>query len=162
MSSSWVKRATSFAVTSLFLSTALLAQDQHVTWTVTAEPAKAAPGSKILLRVNGKIEDDWHLYSMSTRGAMPTRFTVTGAAVDTMRPLQPKPNVAHDPNFEVDTESYEKEVTFLLEVAIKKDAPAGTADLAIDARYQVCNPKSCVPSKWAGTASITIDSAASA
>jgi len=162
MSSSWVKRATSFAVTSLFLSTALLAQDQHVTWTVTAEPAKAAPGSKILLRVNGKIEDDWHLYSMSTRGAMPTRFTVTGAAVDTMRPLQPKPNVAHDPNFEVDTESYEKEVTFLLEVAIKKDAPAGTADLAIDARYQVCNPKSCVLSKWAGTASITIDSAASA
>jgi thiol:disulfide interchange protein DsbD len=71
--------------------------------------------------------------------------------------LQPKPTVAHDPNFDVDTESYEKEVAFLLEIAIKKDAPAGTSELAISGHYQVCNPKSCVPTKWAGTASITID-----
>jgi thiol:disulfide interchange protein len=148
---------------SLFLlSAALFAQDQHVGWTVTPEPAKVAPGGKVLLHLDGKIEEGWHVYSMSTGGAQPTKFTVTGAVVDGVRPFQPKPIVARDPNFGVDTESYEKEVQFLLEVAIKKDAPAGPADLAIVARYQVCNPKSCVPSKWPGTARITIDPAATA
>jgi thiol:disulfide interchange protein DsbD len=140
----------------------IFAQDQHVNWTATPEPAKVAAGGKILLRIDGKIEDGWHMYSMSTAGAQPTKFTVTGAAVDAVKPYQPKPIVANDPNFGVNTESYEKEVAFLLEVAIRKDAPAGASELAISARYQVCNPKSCVPSKWSGAASITIDPAAAA
>ena len=162
MNSSLAKPVTRRGLALLLFVFPLLAQDQHVAWTVTADPAKAAPGARILLRVTGKIEDGWHLYSMSTAGATPTRFAVTGAAVDSVRPLQPKPTVAHDPNFDADTEFYEKEATFLLEVGLKKDAPAGTADLAIGARYQVCNPKMCVPSKWAGTARITVDPAAAA
>jgi thiol:disulfide interchange protein DsbD len=68
--------------------------------------------------------------------------------------------VARDPNFNADTESYEKEAPFLVEITLKKDAPAGASDLAILARYQVCNPKSCVPAKWPGSATITIDPAA--
>jgi thiol:disulfide interchange protein DsbD len=141
----------------LILAAPIFAQDQHVNWTVTPEQATVAPGGKLLLKVEGKIEDGWHMYSMSTAGAQATTFTVTGAAVESVKAYQPKPIVANDPNFGVDTESYEKEVTFLLEVGVKKDAPAGPSELAILARYQVCNPKSCVPSKWAGTASITID-----
>ena len=144
----------------LLVSAALFAQDQHVTWTLAPEPATAAPGAKILLHITGKIEDGWHLYSMSTAGATPTKFNVTGPAVDTVRYLQPKPTVAHDPNFNADTEFYEKEAAFLIEVALKKDAPAGTTELAVSARYQVCNPKMCVPSKWSGTATLTVDPAA--
>ena len=97
---------------------------------------------------------------MSTPGATPTKFTVTGPAVDSVRALQPKPIVAHDPNFDADTEFYEKEAVFLLAVGLKKDAPAGAAELAVNARYQVCNPKMCVPSKWSGTAAVTVDPAA--
>src|SRR4051812_2586630 len=138
MSSSWAKLAISWF---LLLGAAAFAQDQHVTWTATAEPAKAAPGSKILLHVTGKIEEGWHLYSMSSPAAQPTKISVTGSVVDTVRPLQPKPIVARDPNFNADTESYEKEAPFLLEITLKKDAAAGPVDLAILARYQVCNPK---------------------
>jgi thiol:disulfide interchange protein DsbD len=108
-----------------------------------------------------KIEEGWHLYSMSTPGATPTKIAVTGSAVDSVRPLQPKPIIAHDPNFNADTEFYEKEAAFLLEIALKKDAAAGPAELAVAARYQVCNPKMCVPLKWSGAAAITIDPAAS-
>jgi thiol:disulfide interchange protein DsbD len=140
----------------------LFGQDQHVTWTATPEPAKVAPGSKFLLKIDGTIEEGWHVYSMSTAGARPTKFTVKGAVVDAVRPLQPKAIVAFDPNFSAKTESYEKGVTFLLEVAVKKDAPAGEAQLAIAGTYQVCNPKSCVPSKWTGAATVTIDPVASA
>src|SRR5262249_2954054 len=176
MSSSWAKRALRagargqepgvggfrFALLLCLCGSSIFAQDQHVTWTATAEPAKVAPGSKFLLKIDGKIEEGWHVYSMSTAGARPTKFTVTGAVVDAVRPLQPKAIVAFDPNFSAKTESYEKDVTFLLEVAVKKDAPAGEAQLAIAGTYQVCNPKSCVPSKWAGAATVTIDPAASA
>src|SRR5204862_5150482 len=102
----------------------------------------------------------WHLYSMSTPGAIPTKVTITSPAVDSVRALQPKPTIAHDANFNADTEFYEKEVTFLFELALKKDFK-GPSELAVSARYQVCNPKMCVPLKWTGTVPITIDPAAS-
>jgi len=140
------------------LSVSAFAQDQHVEWTTSA-PAAAAPGGKILLKVAGKIEAGWHLYSMSTPGATPTRFQVTGPAVDSVRAFQPAPTRSFDPNFNAETEAYEGQVEFLLEVAMKKDAP-GPSELAIAAKYQVCNPKMCVPSKWAGRVMVNIDAGA--
>jgi thiol:disulfide interchange protein DsbD len=146
----------------LLFTPSVFAQDQHVTWTVMSSPEKAAPGAKLLVRIDGKIEPGWHVYSMSTPGATPTRFTVTGSAVDSVRPLQPAPKRSFDPNFNAETESYEGEVAFLLEVSLKKDAAAGPAELSLAARYQACNDRSCVPSKWSDKASVTIDPAASA
>ena len=156
------RRPLAHAALLLLLTPIAFAQDQHATWTLTPDPPKSAPASKILLHVTAKIDDGWHLYSMSTPAAMPTKITVTGPAVDTTRALQPKPTVAHDATFNADTEFYEKEAAFLVEVALKKDAAAGPSDLAVNLRYQVCNPKMCVPSKWSGTAAITIDPAAAA
>src|SRR5215472_3893336 len=82
----------------LLLASAARGQDRHVTWTLTAEPAQVAPGGKVLLRMSGKIEEGWHLYSMSTLGAQPTTIHISGAAVEAVRSFQPKPAVAHDPN----------------------------------------------------------------
>jgi thiol:disulfide interchange protein DsbD len=155
-------RLCAFARLLLFVPGLAFAQDQHVAWTLTAEPAKVAPGAKVLVRMSGKIEEGWHLYSMSTSGAMPSRIQVAGPAVEKVRPLQPPPKKSFDPNFQADTEFYEGQVDFLLEVELKKDAPPGPAELAVSAKYQTCNPKMCVPSKWAGTATLTIDPAASA
>ena len=41
------------------------------------------------------------------------------------RALQPQPKRAFDANFNSDTETYEGDVAFLLELELKKDAPAG-------------------------------------
>jgi thiol:disulfide interchange protein DsbD len=150
------------AIAGLFLLvSALVAQEQHVTWKVTVEPETAAPGSKILVRLAGQIGEGWHLYSMSTAGANPTKIQLAPSpVVESYAALQPQPKRAFDPNFNVETETYEGNVAFLLEVQLKKDAPNGASDLALSARYQVCNPKMCVPSKWSGTAPVTISSAA--
>ena len=130
---------------------AVFAQDQHVAWTLTVQPPAARPGGKVLVHMTGKIDEGWHLYSMSTPAAIPTKIQVTGAAVEKVRPLQPAPKRAFDANFNSDTETYENQVEFLLEVELKKDAPAGDTELAISAKYQTCNPKMCVPSKWSET-----------
>ncbi len=147
----------------LLAASALLAQDQHVTWKLTVEPEAASPGSKVLVRMAGHIEEGWHLYSMSTPAAIPTKIQIAPSpVVESYRPLQPAPKRSFDANFNSDTETYEGDVAFLLEVELKKDAPAGPAELALSARYQTCNPKMCVPSKWTGTATLTVDPAASA
>ncbi len=109
----------------------------------------------------GHIEEGWHLYSMSTPAAIPTKIQIAPSPiVESYRPLQPKPKRAFDANFNSDTETYEGDVAFLLDVKLKPDAPAGPAELSLSARYQVCNPKMCVPSKWNGAVNFTIDSSA--
>ncbi len=139
------------------------AKDQHVTWKVSVEPASAAPGSKVLLHMAVHVEDGWHLYSMSTPAAIPTKIQVAPTpAIGGVRAFQPPPHRAFDANFNSDTETYEGDVAFLLELTLAKDAPAGPVALALSARYQTCNAKSCVPSKWSGSASVTVDAAATA
>jgi len=145
-----------------FLACGLFAQDQHVTWKLSVEPPAAPPGGKVLLRMAGHIEDGWHLYSMSTPAAIPTKIQLApNPAIEKVRALQPQPKRAFDANFNSDTETYEGDVAFLLELELKKDAPAGPTELSLSARYQTCNPKMCVPSKWSGTATLTVDPAAS-
>src|SRR3982751_630415 len=104
-----------------FASCGLFAQDQHVTWKLSVEPAVAPPGAKVLLRMAGHVEEGWHLYSMSTPGAIPTKLEISPvAAIEKVRALQPKPNRAFDANFNAETETYEGDVTFLLEIELKK------------------------------------------
>ena len=150
------------AIFALFLlARGLFAQDQHVTWKLSVEPPAAPPGGKVLVRMAGRIEEGWHLYSMSTPAAMPTKIQLApNPAVASFRALQPPPKRTFDANFNSDTETYEGDVAFLLEVELKKDAPAGATELSLSARYQTCNPKMCVPSKWTGTATLTVDPAA--
>ena len=113
--------------------------------------------------MSGRIDEGWHLYSASSPAAIPTKIQLApNPALEKYRILQPKPKRAFDPNFNSDTETYEGDVAFLLEVAVKPDAPAGSLELALSARYQTCNPKMCVPSRWSGTATLTVDPAAKA
>lgn len=146
----------------LFLCASAFAQkDQHLNWTLSVEPASVAPGGKALLKMAGRIDEGWHIYSASSPGATPTAIQLApNAAVEKYRILQPPPKRAFDPNLNSDTETYEGDVAFLLELTVKPDAAAGPVPLALSARYQTCNPKMCVPTKWSGTASLNVDPAA--
>src|SRR5438132_7523101 len=142
---------------------ALAQKDQHVSWTVSVEPTAAPPGAKALLKMAGRIDEGWHLYSASSPAAIPTKIQLApNPAIARYRILQPPPKRAFDPNFGSDTETYEGTVAFLLELELKKDAPTGPMELALSARYQTCNPKMCVPAKWSGTATLRVDAAANA
>ncbi len=138
-------------------------QAQHATWTVTAETTAAPPGSTILVKAAGKIEAGWHLYSASSPAGIPISFQAgPPALVESTRLLQPAPIRAFDSNFGSETETFAGDVAFLLEVHLKKAAPAGAGQLELKARYQTCNDTQCVPSRWSGTVPLTIDPAATA
>jgi thiol:disulfide interchange protein DsbD len=145
-------RAALFAI---LIAGTSLAQVQHVTWTLTADPA--APGGKTLLHAAGKVDPGWHIYSASSPAGIPTSFQVgPESIIESTRTLQPPPQRAFDKNFGSDTETYESGVTFLVELQLKKDAPPGPADLAVKIRYQTCNDTQCVPSRYSGTAALNI------
>ncbi len=136
----------------------------QVKWNLAVEPASAAPGAKVLARMAGQIDPGWHLYSLSTPGAIPTTIQLAdNPVVEKFRVLQPEPHRAFDANFQAETETFEKQVTFLVELELKKDAAAGPAELSVTARYQTCNDKVCIPPvRRTATATLTIDPAASA
>ena len=145
----------------LLLAGCVFAQpDQHVEWSLALERGSVPPGAPVLARLTGIIDPGWHLYSMSTAAAIPTTIVLAdNPVVKRYRVLQPPPKKTFDPNFNSDTETYEGMVTFLLELEIGKNAAAGPVQLTVNARYQTCNDRQCVPARWTGTASLTVNPA---
>ncbi len=144
----------------VFVSAALA--QQHAQF--TPEAASAAPGGKALVRVNVKIDPGWHLYSGSSPAGIPISFQLAppASAAEKLRLLQPPPKRAFDPVVNGDTETYENEVAFLLELSIRKDAAAGPAEIPVSARYQTCSSTQCVPGRWTESLKLTVHPAAPA
>ena len=134
-----------FVFLQLLFALPAFAQNQ-VTWRLSLDPAAAPPGAKLLAHMTGQIEEGWHIYSMSTAAAIPTTIQLgANPVVESYRVLEPKPRRAFDPTANAETETYDREVAFLLELQLKKDAPPGPAELTVTARYQTCNDKKCIP-----------------
>jgi thiol:disulfide interchange protein DsbD len=133
----------------------------NVQWSLSLEPAAAAPGSSVLARLEARIDPGWHVYSMTSAGAIPTTIKLAAnAAIEKVRVFQAPPKKAYDPNFQLDTETYEDSAVFLLELQLKRDAAAGTSDVSAEVRYQTCNDKVCIPPRRrTASATLTIDPA---
>ncbi|MBZ5584673.1 MAG: protein-disulfide reductase DsbD N-terminal domain-containing protein, partial [Acidobacteriia bacterium] len=110
---------------------------ERVAWTLQAEPATVAPGGSTLVRATAQVQAGWHLYSASSPTGIPAAFQVEPGTL--VRVLQPPPKRAFDKNFNAESETYEGEVAFLLEVKLPRGIPAGPASLAVKVRYQTCN-----------------------
>ena len=141
------------------------AQDP-VQWTLTLDQKSAPPGGKVLAKLTGMIEPGWHLYSLTTPKGGPNPTTVSLAenpAVAAVHVYQPKPERKFDPNFQLETETFEKSLTLLLEIDLKPDAAAGSTNLTAQVRYQCCTDKICLPPKRkTAVAALAIDAAAKA
>jgi len=131
---------------------------QHAAWTLTPEPPSAPPGSTTRIRAAVHIDAGWHLYSASSTVGLPLHFEVAPESL--RRVLQQPPKRAFDAVQGAETETYEGDTAFLLDVKLRTDAPAGPEDLAINIRYQTCNDKSCVPGKFPGKVTLTVDPSA--
>lgn len=131
-----------------------------VKWTISVEPKTAAPGSKVLIRLDAAIEPGWHLYSLATPPPSPATKIQLAASPITgpANVYNQEPKRAFDKNFNIETQTYEEKAAFLIETSLKPDAPAGTADLTAELRYNVCDATRCLPPrKLTLTAPITID-----
>ena len=135
-------------------------------WSLELQPTAAPPGSKILARLEAKLDAGWHLYSLTTPrgGPNPTTIHLTdNPAVETFQVFEPPPKRAFDPNFNLDTETYEGGAAFLIEVELKKDAAAGPSEITAAVRYQACNDRLCLPPQTrTAAATLKIDPSASA
>jgi thiol:disulfide interchange protein DsbD len=99
----------------------------------------------VILQFKATIDEGWHLYSPSTPpGPIPTELKLDGnPAVASFRVFQPEPKKKFDPNFGNESQSFEKEVTFLIETRLGSTIP-DALELAASARYQVCSDKVCL------------------
>ncbi|MBM3754248.1 MAG: DUF255 domain-containing protein [Acidobacteria bacterium] len=140
---------------------ALIAQSPNpVTFTLSADPPKAAPGKPARLKLEAMIEKGWHLYSISSP-VVPTATRITlaeGTPAKITRILQQKVAAKFDPAADATTESYEDKAIFYIDLAIADDAKPGAAEIAVSLRSSACNDKICLPPKRrALTAKIDID-----
>src|SRR5713101_6259800 len=153
--------------TGFWLLTPLSAQKlDPVHWTLTSDADKAPPGSTVPLRLTAKLDEGWHLYSLTTPKGGPIPTTVGLAespAIESSKLFQPKPVRKFDPNFNLDTETFQKEAAFWITAELKKDAPAGPVELTAQVRYQSCDDRQCLPPrKKTATFTVAIDPSAPA
>jgi thiol:disulfide interchange protein len=136
----------------------------QVHWSLALDPPAAAPGSEVLARLHGAIDPGWHLYSMTTAAAIPTTIKVApNPAIGKVRVFQAPPHKAFDRNFNLETETYENKVDFLVEIQLSPDAAKGPTEISTEVRYQTCNDRMCIPPvRRTAAATLTIDPAARA
>jgi thiol:disulfide interchange protein len=132
-----------------------------VSWTLSSDVLKAAPGATIPLRLTAKIEDGWHIYSVtSPPPTIPLKITFNGAAAHV---LQPKPEEKFDEALGAKAQFYEKEAVFQVPYELKKDAAAGSMEITAQVRYAACDSKRCLPPKTKQASfTVTVDGSAPA
>jgi len=117
-----------------------------------AKPVKA--GTRFQVKLVAAIEAGWHLYSLKpvAEGPIPTRIWIADG-----QPFQlaggvgaAEPVTVQDPALGMEVEMYEGEAAFTLPVQATASA-AGAQKLVVNASYQACNNKLCLPPKTVKT-----------
>ncbi len=161
-----MKRTLSFALGLLACIAAANAQKlDPIQWTLTSDVTKAPAGSSVPLHLKATFQEGWHLYSLTTPkgGPIPTTAELAeNPAVKESKLYQPPPIRQFDKNFNLDTETFEKQVDLPLTATLAPDAK-GSVELTANVRYQACNDRQCLPPRKKTAAfTVTVDPAAAA
>jgi thiol:disulfide interchange protein len=136
-----------------------------IQWTLTSKVAKAPAGATVPLHLKATFQEGWHLYSLTTPAGGPIATTAELAenpAVKGSKLYEPPPMRQFDKNFNLDTETFEKEVDLPLTAELAPDSK-GAIELIANVRYQACNDRQCLPPrKKTASFTVTIDPAAAA
>ncbi len=134
---------------------------QPVAW--EAEVARQTPSSDgtslVDVRLKGKIEDGWHVYSLTQKLGGPTPLSVkvdpsTLLSIDSSV-TGPTPQRALDPNFGVETETYAGAPEISVPIRVSSEALKSGKPIEVKVRSQACSDKLCLPAKTT-TLSVTI------
>jgi thiol:disulfide interchange protein DsbD len=154
------------AVALPFQVNAQVKRQDPVQWSLTVVPPAVAPGAPVVARLKAAIEEGWHLYSPTTGpGPIPTQIQLRpnpgiGAGG---KLYQPAPQKKFDPNFNSESQTFEKEVEFWFLADVEGDAEDGKSPWTAEVRYQVCSDKLCLrPVTKMATAELVINSGARA
>jgi len=135
-----------------------------VIWTIAPISAPIRSGSATNVRIDAKIQDGWHIYSITqpAGGPIATRITVPAgqpfvSAGDPKPTVEPR--VAFDDAFHMNVQLHEKAVSFIVPVRSIGAATIVADSIRVNVRYQVCNASLCYPpqtAKLATSASVAV------
>lgn len=136
----------------LLLAVAVLpAAENPVAWSFKTMPKKPVkPAENFTLRLVAAIERGWHLYSIDqpSGGPIATEISLAGGSPFELGAVTgPKPHVLFDANFDMQVGFYAEKAEFSLPLKAGPDAPPGLQKLLVEARYQSCNDRLCLPPK---------------
>lgn len=122
-----------------------------VSFQITEAPENVQAGASFDLTLDVSIEGNWHLYSINNdpdKGPIPTTVSVkeNNGALLAGEVQESEPEIAYDPNFDVELGWHAKNATFTVPVAISPEK-SGNVPVEIDVRYMVCDDHSCLPPK---------------
>ncbi len=109
------------------------------------------PGDRFNALLSAKIDEGWHLYSpdQPPGGPIPTQISLPAD-----QPFKlaesievPVPRIEMDPNFNLETQFFEGEVTFTLPVVVAQDAKSASHEVSVSVVFQTCNGRRCLPPK---------------
>jgi len=140
-------------ILSSWLACALLSgafgAENPVVWTVSPPAHLAAAGTTIRVKLTAAIQPGWHLYALDQPPGGPNRTEIW---VGEDQPFEsagevkaPKPHVIFDPNFSMQVGLYTGRTEFQVPVKVAAGTAAGRHALTIDARFQSCNDRLCLP-----------------
>jgi thiol:disulfide interchange protein DsbD len=113
---------------------------------------ESSPG---VLKLSSNLPEPWHLYSFTTPKGTGIPFTITfpdQPNVESFQAYQQKPIRKFDPNFQAESETFEKEIVFYV---VPKVTGTAAVELSAKLRYQICTDKQCVPQRKTLTVSFT-------
>ncbi len=138
------------ALLSILLTSGVAAQEA-AKWSAKPVAATVKAGATVEVKVTADVIDGWHIYSTTPQeeGPVPTEiaFAKGGAFTRTGKIRQPKPIVKYDENFGIDTEYYDKDVTFTVTAKVKANAKPGAQKAVVEVTFMACNDRMCLPPK---------------
>jgi len=127
--------------------------ENPIAWKLKAEtPARALkPGESFTAQLTAQIAAGWHIYSIdqAPSGPRPTRITLPAEQSFKLagKMEAPPPQTAFDENFGFETSFYKNSAAFTLPVRVAEDVMPGRHQLRINAYFQTCNDRLCLPPK---------------
>jgi DsbC/DsbD-like thiol-disulfide interchange protein len=131
------------------LCVAAFGAENPVAWTAAASAKSAAAGSTIRVKLTAEIQPGWHLYSLDQPPGGPNATEIwvgDGQPFEAAGDVKaPKPHVIFDPNFSMQVGLYTGRTEFEVPVKVAAGTSSGRHAVAIDARYQCCSDRLCLP-----------------
>jgi thiol:disulfide interchange protein DsbD len=135
---------------SLVFVAGAFAQETPVHWSAKAPKEPVQAGAQFEVKVDAQIDGIWHMYSVTqppppiaTRFKIiskePSPFEISGKV------RQSPPKKEFDPNFEIQSETFTGGAEFWIPLKVAASAKPGEYDVQIQAYYQVCDDKQCLP-----------------